>query len=88
MRSSEKKYQGSYEEIADAIALYTGSGAESAKFFNYVAFSCMVGNGDAHLKNFALLSDPFQPEERWLVPMYDVVCTHIYPTDDQPMINR
>jgi len=85
MRSSEKKYQGSYEEIADAIALYTGNGAESAKFFNYVAFSCMVGNGDAHLKNYALLSESFQPEERWLAPMYDVVCTHIYPTDDHKL---
>ena len=37
------------------------------------------------MKNFALLSDPFQPEERWLAPMYDVVCTHIYPTDDHKL---
>jgi serine/threonine-protein kinase HipA len=42
--------------------------------------SCMVGNGDAHLKNFAMLYN--DPDDMHLSPLYDVVNTQIYTPGD------
>jgi len=39
-------------------------------------FNLLVGNADAHAKNFALL---FEPEGARLAPAYDVLCTQVYP---------
>jgi serine/threonine-protein kinase HipA len=42
-----------------------------------VALSCVVGNGDAHLKNFGLLyTDPTTSNCR-LAPVFDVKCSLI-----------
>src|SRR5207244_6099964 len=40
-------------------------------------FNLLVGNADAHGKNFALLFGPSGPE---LAPAYDILCTQIYPS--------
>jgi serine/threonine-protein kinase HipA len=40
-------------------------------------FNLLVGNGDAHGKNFALLFGPGGPG---LAPAYDILCTQIYPS--------
>jgi serine/threonine-protein kinase HipA len=40
-------------------------------------FNLLIGNGDAHGKNFALL---FGPEGAKLAPAYDLLCTQAYPT--------
>lgn len=47
-----------------------------ARFFEQVAFSVMVRNGDGHLKNFAVLYR--SPADCWVAPMFDVVTTAIY----------
>ncbi len=52
------------------------------RFFEQVAFSIMVRNGDAHLKNFGLLYR--SPEDMWLAPMFDVVTTSIYKYTQSP----
>jgi serine/threonine-protein kinase HipA len=58
----EQKYRKSYSAIAQAIRLFC---APPTKFkahchsYSIVTLSSIVGNGDAHLKNFGLLySDP------------------------------
>ena len=52
------------------------------QLFDSVALSCIVGNGDAHLKNFGLLySDPTQRDAR-LSPAYDIVNTTAYIPED------
>lgn len=78
-KSSEEKYQGSYEGIARAIDIFCGSNSPESKqrLFGYVALSCLVRNGDAHLKNFALLYDTPNADVR-LSPLYDVVTTTVY----------
>ena len=78
-KSSDEKYQGSYEGVARAIDLYCGSNADESKtrLFEYVALSCLVRNGDAHLKNFSLLYDVPNGNVR-LSPLYDVVTTTVY----------
>jgi len=42
-------------------------------------FNCLIGNGDAHGKNFSLL---YRDHQVRLAPLYDLVCTHAYPQLD------
>ena len=78
-KSNDEKYHGSYEGIAKAVDIYCGSNAPASKarLFEYVALSCLVKNGDAHLKNFSLLYDTTDGEVQ-LSPLYDVVTTTVY----------
>ena len=75
-RLSSRKYIGSYEDIAMAIRLVcTDVAAALEQFFSYLVLSVLVRNGDAHLKNFAVLYDDHRT---WLSPLYDQVTTTIY----------
>lgn len=73
---SDRKYQGSYQRIAELLRQLRLHAGDLQRFFQQVAFSVMVHNGDAHLKNFGVLYR--SPEEVWLAPMFDVVTTSIY----------
>lgn len=73
---SDRKYQGSYQRIAELLRQLQLPSDNLHRFFEQVAFSIMVRNGDAHLKNFGLLYR--SSEEVWLAPMFDVVTTSIY----------
>jgi serine/threonine-protein kinase HipA len=78
-RLDNRKYVGSYESVAEQISLFASSrGSDLARFFEQLAFSVMVRNGDAHLKNFGMLYDGPGESEVQLSPMYDVVTTTIY----------
>lgn len=84
--TGNEKYRGSYEMIARAVEVYTGADfrAQAIRLFERVALSCFLRDGDAHMKNIGLLySDPTGP--RRLSPIYDVVCTGIYPSLDGRM---
>ena len=74
---SERKYHGSYQKIAELLGMVTRSRHDLHRFFEQLAFSVMVGNGDAHLKNFAVLYRGIADDIR-LSPMFDVVTTRIY----------
>ena len=83
-RSGQERYLGSYENAAKVLNLYTGGHSEKIRFFEYVVVSCLLGNGDAHLKNFALLySHPKSPAV--LSPLYDVVCTQVYELEEKTL---
>lgn len=73
---SDRKYQGSYQRIAELLAQLQLPRVNLSRFFEQVAFSVMVRNGDAHLKNFGLLYRSF--DDIRLAPMFDVVTTTIY----------
>ena len=45
-------------------------------FLNAVIFNMLVGNADAHGKNYSLL---YQNGSRRLAPSYDIVCTLVWP---------
>jgi serine/threonine-protein kinase HipA len=56
------------------------------QFFASLVLSCMVRNGDAHLKNFGVLYDrPGAPVR--LAPVYDVVTTAAYIPQDIPALS-
>ncbi|HSI49566.1 MAG TPA: type II toxin-antitoxin system HipA family toxin [Ideonella sp.] len=73
---SDRKYQGSYQRVAELLKQLQLPRENLHRFFEQVAFTVMVRNGDGHLKNFGVLYRSSQ--EAWLAPMFDVVTTAIY----------
>ncbi len=50
------------------------------QLFHVVLFNYLIGNHDAHAKNYALLYAPFhEPEAVRLAPFYDLISTALYP---------
>lgn len=79
---SEHKYQNEGGPgLAQAFALLRSATRPSAphtlKLLDYVVFNALIGNHDAHGKNFSLL---YTPAGAVLTPLYDALCTAIYPT--------
>lgn len=73
------QYVGSYEELARVIRNLAPESSED--FFRLMIFQIFSGNGDAHLKNFALI----YPDSRnaRLSPAYDLVSTICYQPKDE-----
>lgn len=80
-RQPEQKYEGSYRMVAKAIDVYLAPEHKIAalqQLFDTVALSCIVGNGDAHLKNFGVLYTHPAAGDTRLAPVYDIVNTTMY----------
>ena len=78
------KYTSSYEALLKATYLYTGSAAEVEKMYKYIVFNCLIGNGDANLKNFALQYSPDMKNIFVSLP-FDLTHTLIYESIDHKM---
>lgn len=80
-RRTEQKYSGSYEtSIMKRFTQFANSphvGEDLERLFTLIAVNCALRNGDAHLKNFAIIYDDVQGEAR-LAPAYDLVTTSVY----------
>lgn len=77
----EFKYNGSYEDIANAIKRTIPAWPVAMeRFFRLIVFNYIYANGDAHLKNFSVL---YQGADVQLAPAYDLINTemHIHSTD-------
>ena len=82
----EKKYRGSYERIAKALAEISTQKEQDLKdFFVMTVMNYLLKNGDAHLKNFGILYHPDR-SKRFLAPAYDVVNTVVYLPHDKPAL--
>jgi serine/threonine-protein kinase HipA len=83
--SSREKYKTSYTHVAKLVEAFSSGPMVTPSLqalFDMVALSCVVGNGDAHLKNFGLLyTDPSTSDCR-LAPAFDVVNTTAYIPED------
>ena len=79
------KYTSSYETLLKATYLYTSSVAEVEKMYKYIVFNCLIGNGDAHLKNFALQYSP-DMKNIFVSPPFDLTHTLIYESIDHKMV--
>lgn len=77
----ERKYVGTLETLASLI--YRRRDVASLReFARRLTFNTLVGNGDAHLKNWSLIyRDRRRPV---LSPAYDLVATFAYRPNDQP----
>jgi serine/threonine-protein kinase HipA len=83
-KTSGQKYEGSYENITKRIKDFVSPeqvrpALES--FFKILTLSCVLKNGDAHLKNFGVLYDDTESVV-WLSPTYDLVSTTPYNPKD------
>jgi serine/threonine-protein kinase HipA len=77
----ENKYKGSFETLGALV--YRRRDSDSlVEFAKRLAFNVVIGNGDAHLKNWSLIyTDPRRPV---LAPAYDLVATAIYRSQEMP----
>ena len=80
-RPTDEKYRGSYETtVIKRLGDFVDSPnlmADREKLFTLIALNAALRNGDAHLKNFAIVYDDVQGDAR-LAPVYDVVTTTVY----------
>jgi serine/threonine-protein kinase HipA len=80
--NADEKYRGSLEQVGKIIRLHTYNvGLDSIDFFERVLLSFLIGNGDMHLKNWALLTRDEGKAE--LAPCYDFVSSKIYIQDEE-----
>ncbi len=74
------KYEYSYEEIGVLIQKFVPAWRiEIQKYFSLVVFNFLFSNGDAHLKNFALLES--SKGDYLLSPAYDLINTRFHVND-------
>jgi serine/threonine-protein kinase HipA len=80
-RDFSGKYDASYEDVAGVIQKHSvRPEIDVARFFRRLTVFVLVGNCDAHLKNFSLLETP---DGLRLSPAYDIVNTAFYDGFDQ-----
>ncbi|HEY8879129.1 MAG TPA: type II toxin-antitoxin system HipA family toxin [Roseateles sp.] len=83
-RDADQKYVGSYSQALKLLGLYCSPehwAAARTQLFDMVALSCILGNGDAHMKNFGVLYEQVNGTA-WMAPAYDIVCTRLYLPED------
>jgi serine/threonine-protein kinase HipA len=74
------KYNASYLDIAQTIhQLSAASSVVLLEFFRLLIFNYLIGNGDAHLKNFSLMES--DQGDYLLSPAYDLLCTALHIDD-------
>jgi serine/threonine-protein kinase HipA len=88
-RRTEEKYRGSYEtSVMKRFTQFANSshvGDDLERLFTLIVLNCALRNGDAHLKNFAIVYEDVLGEAR-LAPVYDVVTTSVYlPSDSMAL---
>lgn len=77
-RAADHKYTGSYENLFKIAKLYN---LDTEKLYRQLVLTCLMGNGDGHLKNFAVLYEN-TVSDLTVSPVFDVVCTQIYDDPD------
>lgn len=74
-RYPETKYLGSFENVA-ALAYRARDVDALVEFARRLTLNVLIGNGDAHYKNWSLIYN--DPEMPTLSPVYDIVATSAY----------
>ncbi len=84
-----QKYRGTYERVAKSLKEYVSGEflfAARQQFFATLVLSSMVKNGDAHLKNFAVLYPSLTGPIK-MAPVFDIVTTTAYLRHDVPALS-
>ena len=85
---TSQKYNSTYERVAKSIKDFVSpefTQKAREQLFASLVLSCIMRNGDAHLKNFGILYDRPGAAVR-LAPVYDVVTTVAYIPKDVPAL--
>jgi serine/threonine-protein kinase HipA len=86
-KQRDHKYNGSYEQVAKTIKLFTSPQKKMAslqQYFKMMVLNNRLQNGDAHLKNFGLLYEDL--DRIRIAPAFDVVSTTAYTPSDVPAL--
>ena len=79
---SRDKYKGSVEQVGRKLReISTAPGYDVQLLFERVVFNFIIGNGDAHLKNYSIAYK--DKEEIRLTPAYDVVSSKLVIPDEE-----
>lgn len=84
-----QKYRGTYERAAKSLKNFVSGEflpAARQQFFATLVLSSMVKNGDAHLKNFAVLYPSLTGPIK-MAPVFDIVTTTAYLRHDVPALS-
>ena len=83
----DDKYRGSVEQIGRKLKkISTAPGYDTQLFFERVVLNFILGNGDAHLKNYSICYE--DKENIRLTPAYDIVCSKlVIPEEEDSAIN-
>ena len=84
-----QKYRGTYERVAKSLKEFVSGEflfAAKQQFFAALVLSSMVRNGDAHLKNFAVLYPSLTGPIK-MAPVFDIVTTTAYLHHDVPALS-
>lgn len=85
-KNSTEKYCGSYEKVAKVIYSVSTNKIEDMKYlYKTIVMNFLLGNGDAHLKNFGVIYSSDLSDIR-LSPAYDIVNTLCYIFKDKPAL--
>jgi len=85
-RPSEAKYDGAYSEMASFIRANPRCEVGDADLLLRRVLACiLLGNNDAHMKNFGLL---YMGSAMRLSPIYDFVAVSLYPDYDSALALR
>jgi len=72
----DDKYAGSVEEICRKLTVISAiPGLDVQLLFEIVVLNFIIGNGDAHFKNYSIIT--YDDIERRLAPAYDLVCSKL-----------
>jgi serine/threonine-protein kinase HipA len=76
-RSGDDKYDASYDDMAEFILGTPGcTPVDAWRLYQRILVCVLIGNTDAHLKNFAMFHTP---DGLRLTPAYDLVAAALYP---------
>lgn len=82
----DTKYDPTTHQIIDLLKVHdTAAHTLQEAFLRQLAFNTLIGNADAHAKNYSLI---LRPEQVEFAPLYDAVPVSLYPQYDQQLAMR
>ena len=87
-KGTNDKYHASYEDLVKVLKASTAVECRNENMrvlFKALVMNHFLRNGDAHLKNFGILYDEDYTDAT-MAPIYDVVCTTVYLSEDLPAL--
>ncbi|MDO5102539.1 MAG: HipA domain-containing protein [Lautropia sp.] len=83
LRPSQKYNRANHDMIAATLLRHAGGIKDLEEMSRRLVLNVLLGNGDAHLKNWSLIYD--DPQRPRLAPAYDLVSTVAYSQQDTTM---
>ena len=75
---SRNKYDITFKDCLNVLNQLKPPAIQKIKFIKQVVFNYLIGNTDAHGKNFSIFLD-----SRTLTPAYDLLCSSVYDCDQR-----